>query len=74
VDERRVTGIPNLPDHAIQSLTIERVSAEKDTFWTVALLCVCGELYPGAVVAELTGVLDVGLQMFFTHLAASGAG
>ncbi len=59
------------PDHAIQTLTVDRVDTDLEPFFSVSVICICGEVYPGAAVSELTGVLDVALQMFFAHLAAA---
>ncbi len=59
------------PAHAIRTLTADRVDVDLEPFFSVSVTCVCGEVYPGVPVAELTGVLDVAMQMFFAHVAAT---
>ena len=58
------------PGHAVKTLHAERDTASRA--FHLSVKCVCGTEYIGIPVAELTGVLDVGLQLFFSHLGAVG--
>lgn len=58
------------PEHAIRTLHAERAPDSRS--FLLSVKCLCGSEYIGIPVAELTGVLDVGLQLFFSHLGAAG--
>jgi hypothetical protein len=63
-----VTEVPVVADHAIRSLTAERIAESRA--YSVSIRCVCGSEFPGVTASDFSGVHDVGLQMFFGHLAA----
>jgi hypothetical protein len=64
-----VTALPleTVADHAIQRVTADR--SEHRSF-RVLVECVCGAGFPDVPSADFSGVLNVALQVFFTHLAA----
>lgn len=63
-----MTGVPEVAGHAIQTLTVDLAPQTRTYF--VSLRCACGRDYPSVTACDLSGVLDVGIQMFFTHLAS----
>jgi hypothetical protein len=68
-----VTGLPigGVAGHAIQTLTAENQPASRS--YLVSFRCACGGQFPGVITADFSGVLDVGIQMFFSHLAGLAA-
>jgi hypothetical protein len=64
-----VTLIPlqELPKHAISRVTVDLAETRS---YLVFVGCLCGASFPDVPAADFSGVLDVALQVFFTHLAA----
>lgn len=56
--------------HAIQRVTAELGELRS---YRVLVECVCGAGFPDVPSADFSGVFEVAIQVFFTHLAAMGA-
>lgn len=65
-----MTGLPFEPvaGHAIQRVTADLTSVSRA--YQVAVVCACGREFPGVTVVDFSGIQDVAIQVFFTHLAA----
>ena len=63
-----MTGVPEVAGHAIQRLTADLAPVAKA--YLVSFRCACGREFPSVTTTDLSGVLDVGIQMFFSHLHA----
>jgi hypothetical protein len=63
-----VTLPPHVTGHAIRRITADLSESRS---YLVGVECLCGVGMPGNRTSDYTGVLDVAIQAFFTHLAAN---
>jgi hypothetical protein len=68
-----MTGLPlgGIAGHMIRTLTAESQPGSRS--YLVSVRCACGSEFPGVITADFSGVLDVGFQMFVSHLAGIAA-
>lgn len=54
--------------HGIKRFTADQTEARS---YVVGIECACGTTYDGIPAAAFSGVMDVAMQAFLSHLAAS---